>query len=102
MPPAQRAAQSRCRVLLYCLIAADDALGAVTPVIAQRVRPPHFRPLRPVLVPRPRIEIAQRLVLSLIHPREELDAHLVGIAVIDRDIVADDVAAGTPDQMDVV
>src|ERR1700693_5945974 len=88
--------------LFYRLVAADDALGAKTPIVAQRVRAPHFRPLRPVLVPRPRIEIAQRLVLHLVHLAEELDAHLVGVAVIDRDIVADDVATRTPDQMDVV
>src|SRR6202045_2563587 len=102
MPRAKHAASSRRRVLLYGLIAADDALGAKTPIVAQRVRPPHFRPLRPVLVPRPRIEIAERLVLHLVHLAEELDAHLVGIAVVDRDIVADDVAARTPDQMDVL
>src|SRR3984957_16570669 len=102
MPPPRRAAQSRHRVLLYCLIAADDALGAKTPIVTQRVRAPHFRPLRPILVPRPRVEIAQRLVFHLIHLAEELDAHLVGVAVIDRDIVADDVAARAPDQMNVV
>src|ERR1700685_4441738 len=96
MPPPRRATQSRHRVLLDCLIAADDSLGAITPIVAQRVRPPHFRPLRPVLVPRPRIEIAQRLVLHLVHLAEELDPHLVGIAVIDRDIVADDMAARGP------
>src|ERR1700693_2281481 len=88
--------------LFYRLVAADDALGAKTPIVAQRVRAPHFRPLRPILVPRPRVEIAQRLVFHLIHLAEKLDAHLVGIAVIDRDIVADDVAARTPDQMEVV
>src|SRR5579864_1834840 len=88
--------------LLDGLIAADDALRAIAPIIAQRVRPPYFRPLRPVLVPRPRIEIAERLVLHLVHLAEELDAHLIGVAVIDRDIVADDVAARPPDQMDVV
>src|SRR6202035_3384930 len=104
MPPLGRAAQSRRRVvtLLDCLIAADDALGAITPIVAQRVRAPHFRPLRPILVPWPRIEIAERLVLHLVHLAEELDAHLVGVAMIDRDIVADDVAARAPDQMDVV
>src|SRR6202044_3495505 len=102
LPPPGRATQSRHRVLFYCLIAADDALGAITPIVAQRVRAPHFRPLRPILVPWPRIEIAERLVLHLVHLAEELDAHLVGVAMIDRDIVPDDVAARAPDQMDVV
>src|SRR5262249_20524723 len=84
------------------LVAADDPFGAKPPVIAQRIRPPHLRPLRPVLVPGTRVEIAERLVLHEVHLAEELDPNLIRVAVIDRDVVADDVAAGPPNQMDVV
>src|SRR5262245_29965407 len=87
---------------LHRVVAADRAFRAETPVIAQRFRPPHLGALRPILVPGPRIEIAERLVLHLIHLAEELDAHLVGVAMIDRNIVADDVPAGPPDQANVV
>src|SRR5215831_3272232 len=76
------------------LIAADDALRAEAPVVAQRVRAPHLGPLRAILMPGARIEIAERLVLHQVHLAEELDSHLVGVAVIDRDVVADDVPAG--------
>src|SRR5262245_2034730 len=69
---------------------------------ARRARPPHRRALRAVLMPGTRVAIAQRLVLQLVHLSEELDSDLVGVAMIDRDVVADDVTAGTPDQMDVV
>src|SRR5207247_11238930 len=55
-----------------------------------------------ILVPGTRIEIAEPFVLHKIHFTEELDPHLVGIAVIDGDVVADDMAAGTPHQMNVV
>src|SRR5262249_48562305 len=82
---------------LHRVVAADRTFRAETPVIAQRFRPPHLGALRPILVPGPRIEIAERLVLHLIHLAEELDAHLVGVAMIDRNIVADDVPAGPPD-----
>src|SRR5262249_12712317 len=83
--------------LLHGLIAADDPLRPEPPIIAQGIGSPHLRPLRPVLVPGARVEIAERLVLHLVHLAEELDPHLVGVAVIDRDVVADDVAAGAPD-----
>src|SRR6266516_3961329 len=63
---ARAAAFGRAAVaLLDRLIAADDPFRAKAPVIAQRVRPPHFRPLRSVLVPRTRVEIAKRPVLDL-------------------------------------
>ena len=53
-------------------------------------------------MPRTRIEVAERFVLHQIHFAEEFDPDLVGVAMIDRDVVADDVAPRTPDQMDVV
>ena len=77
-------------------------MRAEAPVVAQRVSRPGLRHLRPVLMPRPRIEIAERLVLDLVHLAEQLDANIVGVAVIGRDVVADDVAARAPDQLDVV
>src|SRR5262249_25010161 len=89
-------------VSLNRLVAADDALRAGTPAVAPRIRPPPLRPLRPVLVPGARVEIAERLVLHQVHLAEELDPYLVGVAVVDGDVVADDVAAGPPHQMDVV
>src|SRR2546430_7175938 len=100
---ARAAAFGRAAVaLLDRLVAADDPFRAKAPVIAQRIRPPHFRPLRSVLVPRTRVEIAKRLVLHQIHFAEELDPHLIRVAVINRDVVPDDVTAGTPNQMDIV
>src|ERR1700691_5279716 len=84
------------------LIAANDALGAIAPIVAQRFRSPHFRPLRPILVPRSRIEVTQTFILHLIHLAEKFDANLVGVAMIDRDVMADDVPAWAPDQMDLV
>src|SRR5262249_56602197 len=84
------------------LIAANNGLRSESPVVSQRVGWPDFRSLRPVLVPRARIEVAERLVLHLIHFGEEFHAHLVGIAMIDRDVVPDDVPARPPHQRDVV
>src|SRR5262249_52333219 len=72
-------------VLLHRLVAADDPFRAKPPVVAQRIRPPHLGPLRPILVPGPRVEIAERLVLHEVHLAEELDPNLIGVAVIDRD-----------------
>src|SRR5262245_909981 len=87
---------------LHRLIAPACLARAETPLVPHRTGAPYLRPLRPVLVPWPGVEIAERLVLHLIHLGEELDPHLVGIAVIDRDVVADDVAPGPPYQTDVV
>ena len=48
-------------------------------------------------------ECSEPLIAQVrLHFTEELDPHLVGIAVIDGDVVADDMAAGTPHQMNVV
>jgi len=44
--------------LFHRLIAADDPLRAEPPIIAQSVARPHLRPLRAILVPGARIEIA--------------------------------------------
>src|SRR5262245_28237500 len=90
------------KFLLHRLVAADDPFRSKPPVIAQRIRPPHLRPLWPILVPGPRIEIAERLVFHEVHLAEELDPNLIRVAVIDRNVVADDVAAGPPNQMNVV
>src|SRR5262249_33295108 len=49
---------------------------------------PHFRPLRRVVVPGARVEIAEFLVLELIELDVELDVLVVGVAVVDRDVVA--------------
>src|SRR5215471_16458800 len=87
---------------IHRLVAADDRIGSKTPVVSQRVGSPDLRPLRPVLMPWARVEIAERLVFHLVHLGEELDPDLVGVAVIDRDVVADDVAPGAPHQVDVV
>ena len=38
----------------------------------------------------------------MVHLGEELDAHAVGVAVIGRDVVADDVADRPPEQLDVL
>src|SRR5262245_64755689 len=89
-------------ISLHRLVTADHRLRSEAPVVAQRVLLPDLRALRPILMPGTRVEIAQRLVLHLIHLGEELDPHLVGVAVIDRDVVADDMAAGTPHQSDTV
>jgi hypothetical protein len=58
--------------------------------------------LRPVLVPWPRLEIAELLVVHDVEIGEELDRDAVGILVVDRDVVADQVADRTPEQLDVL
>src|SRR5271166_1350843 len=50
-------------------------------------RDPGLRPLRRVLVPGPRLEIAELLVLHLIELAEQFDHLIVGIAVIGGDVV---------------
>ncbi len=54
------------------------------------------------MVPRTRVEIAEVLVFHLVHFREDLDAHQIRIAVIDRNVVADDVATRAPHQLHLV
>ena len=72
------------------------------PPVRRRIVAPHFRSLRPVLVPGPRLEEAELLVEHLVHVAEKLDHHAVGIVVIDGDVVADDVADRPPGELDVV
>ena len=72
------------------------------PIIRRRVIAPDLRPLRAVLVPRPRLEIAELLVVHQVEIGEELDRDAVGVLVIDRDVVSDEVADRTPKQLDVL
>src|SRR4029077_176866 len=72
------------------------------PIIRRRVVAPDLRPLRAVLVPRPRLEIAELLVVHQVEIGEELDRDAVGVLVIDRDVVSDEVADRTPKQLDVL
>src|SRR6185312_16010931 len=72
------------------------------PVVGGGVVAPDLRPLRPVLVPGPRLEIAELLVVHLVEIGEELDRDAVGILVIDRDVVPDQVADRPPEQLDVL
>src|SRR5580704_16529736 len=53
-------------------------------------------------MPGTRLEIAEALVLHLVEFAIELHDLAVGITMINKDIVADDVAARSPDQMIVV
>src|ERR1700689_3103951 len=79
--------------LLHHLVARQDA-----PQIGRRrVLGPHFRALRGVAMPRPRLEIAELLV----HPvklAERLGDQAVRRAVIGEQIMADAVAARPPEQ----
>src|SRR5215472_8130959 len=58
---------------------------------------PGLRPLRRVLVPGPRLEIAELLVLHLVELAKQFDHLIVGIAVIGGDVVARAVAQRSPD-----
>src|SRR5579862_1998427 len=58
---------------------------------------PGFRPLRRVLMPGPRLEIAEALVHHLVELAEEFDHLIVRIAVIGGDVVARPVAQRAPD-----
>src|SRR6516164_10830403 len=60
-------------------------------------RDPGLRPLRRVLMPGPRLEIAELLVLHLIELAEQFDHLIVRIAVIGGDVVARAVAQRSPD-----
>src|SRR5580704_15995309 len=61
---------------------------------------PGFRPLRGVLMPRPRLEIAEVLVDHLVELAEELDHLIVRIAMVSGDVVAGAVAQWAPDDRD--
>ena len=58
------------------------------PEIGRNLAVPGLWSLGCVVVPRARIEIAEFLVLHLIELDVELDELIVGIAVIDRNVVA--------------
>lgn len=58
---------------------------------------PGLRPLRGVLMPGPRLEIAELLVFHLIKLAEQFDHLIVRIAVIGGDVVAGAVAQRAPD-----
>ena len=72
-----------------------------SPPIRRRIVAPNFWPLRPVLMPWPRLEKAELFVVHLVHFAEKLDHDAVGVPVIDRDIVPDDVAERSPGELDV-
>src|SRR5579884_3458070 len=61
---------------------------------------PGFRPLRRVVMPGPRLEIAELLVDHLVELAEELDDLVVRIAVVGGDVVAGAVAQRSPDDRD--
>src|SRR6202035_3384437 len=52
-----------------------------SPPVRRRIVAPDFRPLRPVLMPGPRLEEAKVFVMHLIEIGEELDDDAVGILV---------------------
>src|SRR5262249_12174376 len=83
-------------------IAAVRAVRHRPPPVRGRVVSPDLGPLRPVLMPGPRLEKAELLVGHLIHFAEKLDHHAVGTLVIDGDVVADNVAQRAPGQLDLV
>src|SRR4051794_24852053 len=66
-----------------------------------RHRHPNFRPLRLVAVPRPRIEVAERLVHHLVELGEQLDDLVVRVAVIGEDVVARPVPPRPPDDWNI-
>jgi hypothetical protein len=59
-------------------------------------RDPGLRPLRRVLVPGPRLEIAELLVFHLIELAEQFDHLIVRIAVIGGDVVPGHRGAAVP------
>src|SRR5690349_8587847 len=76
---------------------AGYGLVVVAPEIRHRQRTPEVRgdlavpdlwPLRRVVMPGAGVEIAQFLVLHLVELDVELDVLVVGVAVVDRDVVA--------------
>src|SRR5580704_13837146 len=58
---------------------------------------PGFRPLRRVLMPGPRLEVAEVLVDHLVELAEELDHLIVGVAVVGGDVVPWPMAQRAPD-----
>src|SRR5665213_1575063 len=64
----------------------------------RRILAPDLRLLRPVLVPRPRFEIAEFLVVDAVEFGEQFDDLPIRIAVIGEQIVADAMPPRAPDQ----
>src|SRR5208282_3424734 len=61
---------------------------------------PGFWPLRRVLMPRPRLEIAELLVQHLVELAKKFDDLVVRIAVVGGDVVAGPMAQRSPDDRD--
>src|SRR6476619_6516428 len=77
--------------------------GRRTPAGDRAVFPaPYLWSLRTVRMPGARIEKAELLVQHLVEFGKELDHALVGIAVVDRDIVSGAVSQRSPDDRDAV
>ena len=53
-------------------------------------------------MPRPRLEKAELFIVHLIHLAEKFDHHAVGVLVIDRNIVPDDMPQRSPGERDLV
>src|SRR4029077_7914663 len=83
----------------HALSIAEAGRGATAPIAAERVGGPDLRLLRLVLMPGARLKISVRLVLHLIKLAIELHDLSVRIAVIDENVVSDDVAARPPDEV---
>jgi len=60
------------------------------------------RPQRHLLVPGPGLPVAELLILHESHLAVDLDPDAVAVAMIGRDVVADDMAERPPDQLDAV
>src|SRR5207244_9055356 len=67
-----------------------------TPQVRGNLAVPDFWPLRRVVMPGAGLEIAQLLVFHLVELDVELDVLIVGVAVVDRDVVAGPVAHRPP------
>src|SRR6266508_473361 len=63
---------------------------------------PHLGPLRKVVMPRPRVEVAQALVEHQVELGEELEDVPVRVAVVGEEVVAGPVPAGAPHERIVV
>ncbi len=81
---------------------AEELLGRRRPPCECRRHPlPDLRTLWFVLVPRTRLEVAQFLVLHLVHLDVELDDMVVVVTMVDEDVVTDPVPAWSPDDLSV-
>src|SRR6202035_2406539 len=89
-----RAVYSRKNTSVMHLVARHDA----PEIGGRRVLGPHFRALRIVAVPRPRLEIAELLVHA-VELGEQFGDQAGRAAVIGEEIMADAVAAGSPQQL---